>query len=308
MLQTRFTAPDGWQWRYRVETRSGQFIRIGWVVPDDARALVTILPGLSEYCEKYFEVIRDLMDRKLAVACLDWRGQGMSWRQGRRDKRYHDDFAADVEDARTFLKYVPVPENLPRILLAHSMGGHIAVRMLHNTPDMFKCAVLTAPMMGLALPEWLARAVSSAMCAMGLGDYYLPAQGAWTEGRFAAGLKILTSDKDRTDVQKHWMTEFPDLRMGGLTAGWMRAALNSIRMVRHPAFLRGVTTPVLIFEAGYEMLVSNAAIRTAVRGLPLGELIKIEGSMHEVLMEKDAYRDQFWAGFDAFIAKHAGIG
>jgi len=32
-----------------------------------------------------------------------------------------------------------------------------------------------------------------------------------------------------------------------------------------------------------------------------GRLIVIEGAEHEILMERDAFRDQFWAAFDRFI-------
>jgi lysophospholipase len=307
MLAQRFTAPDGWQWRDKVETRSGQFIRTGWVIPDNARALVVLLSGLSEYGEKYFEVTRDLMARGFAVATMDWRGQGLSWREGERARRYHDDFASDVQDARTFIKSIPVPETMPRILLAHSMGGHLGLRVLHDMPNVFSCAVMTAPMFGFPLPEWLVGGVASTFCALGMRNAFMLTYGPWTPAKFASSMKILTSDPDRADMQSYWMNNFPDLRMGGLTAGWVRAALNSIRLVRHPTYLREITTPVLIAEGGYEMIVSNPAIRRIVRGLPRAEILRVEGSLHEVMMEKDVYRNQFWTAFDAFIAKHLPV-
>lgn len=304
MLEPRFLAPQGWQWRDNLETRTGQFVRIGWVAPRGARALVTIFPGLSEYSEKYFETANDLVARGFAVSCVDWRGQGMGWRQGSRDKRYHDDFANDVLDAHAYLGAMPVASGLPRVMLAHSMGGHIAMRVLHDRPEAFACAVMTAPMFGLNIPEGAAATLARSLCAMGLSDAYLPAHGPWTRTRLDANLSILSSDDARKNMQVHWMEQMPDLRMGGLTVCWIRAALASMRLVRQPAYLKTVTTPTLLIRGGREMVVSNAAIAQVARMLPHAELLTVEGAFHEVMMEADRYRAQFWQAFDGFVAKH----
>ena len=37
-----------------------------------------MLTGRTEYVEKYFETIGDILERGFAVAILDWRGQGGS--------------------------------------------------------------------------------------------------------------------------------------------------------------------------------------------------------------------------------------
>ena len=103
-LEQRFQTPDGWQWG-QITSREDQFLRYGWVAPKGATALCVIFPGLSEYCEKYFEVVRDLTDRNFAVAVIEWRGQGLSWRHLKdHNKRHHDDFTYDEEDAKTLLK------------------------------------------------------------------------------------------------------------------------------------------------------------------------------------------------------------
>ena len=38
-----------------------------------------------------------------------------------------------------------------------------------------------------------------------------------------------------------------------------------------------------------------------MRGLRAGSHLIVAGSRHEIMMERDAYRSQFWAAFDAFI-------
>src|SRR5438067_8752774 len=42
---------------------------------------VAIFQGHSEFIEKYFEVVTELLDRGFAVAIFDWRGQGGSARE-----------------------------------------------------------------------------------------------------------------------------------------------------------------------------------------------------------------------------------
>jgi len=302
-LDARFHQPAAWEWKDRIETRPGQYIRAGWVIPQDAKALVVILPGLSEYGEKYFEVAHDLLARGYAVAVMDWRGQGKAWRYDT-DRRVHDDFANDVQDAAIFIGMIPVPAGMPRVLLAHSMGAHIGLRFMHGVKDAFRCAVLTAPMLGIKMPfaEGLVRRIIAATHRLGLGRNYLPHNGPWTEPNFEANLLKLTTDSGRIGMQRYWMKN-TDLRMGGLTFDWVRAAFASMDTLRQPAYLAEIKTPILILAAENEQIVSNAAIKATVKHLPHAEHEVVPGAMHEVLMEQDVYRKAFWDRFDPFVAK-----
>jgi lysophospholipase len=62
-----------------------------------------------------------------------------------------------------------------------------------------------------------------------------------------------------------------------------------------------VPVPVLIAIAGAEPIVSNPAIERISMRLKTGAHVRIPGAKHEILMEQDKFRDQFWAAFDAFI-------
>lgn len=309
-----FNEPAGWHWG-RVTPRPGQFLRYGWAAPDGAKALCVIFPGLSEYGEKYFEVARELLDRKMAVAVIDWRGQGLSWRHlPDHDKRHHDDFALDVEDAAAFvaaLDQLPTLEGLPKILLGHSMGGHIGLRFLHDLKDTFRCAVVTAPLFGINLPagtEGPARLLAEAACRAGMGTEYAPGYGPWTQVVYSSNLNLLTSDYDHRMTLIDQLTKSPDLRMGGITIGWVRAALDSTRLTHDRTWLSAISTPVLTFISGRDSVVSNPAIRRGMAALPHGQTIEIDGALHEVMMETPSYRERFWQGFDGFVAKQIGPG
>lgn len=303
LLEQRFNTPAGWQWQTRLETRGAQYLRYGWTTPPNPRALVVIFPGLSEYVEKYFETANDLVARGFAVACLDWREQGLSWRPKNRDRRHHDDFIDDVLDAQAMADALPLP-HLPRVLLAHSMGGNIGLRVLRKNPGRFACAVMTAPMLGLPVPERCLRALTAFFHAIWLDKAYLPGHGPWKQSAFDENLNILTTDPARRAMQAHWMENEKNLRMGGLTVGWLRAALASIRLVQGTGFAPFVRTPLLVLTAGQEKVVSNAATRALTARIAGAELHEIPGSLHEILMERDEYRNQFWTHFDAFVDKH----
>ena len=51
----------------------------------------------------------------------------------------------------------------------------------------------------------------------------------------------------------------------------------------------------IVVPASIEKFASEAA----------ADYLNIAGSLHEILIEQDKYRDQFWAGFDAFLEKNA---
>lgn len=295
--------------RERIETRPGQYIRAGWAIPQNPRGLVLIFPGLSEYIEKYYEVANDLLARNFAVACMDWRGQGLSWRYGDAGKRRHDSFDNDLIDAAAFAGAIPVPASMPRVILGHSMGGHAALRLMHSMRDAFRCAVLTAPMLGIKLPvpESFARNLARMAALFKKNDSYLPASGAWTSEHFEANILKLTSDPIRRDIQRYWMKQ-EGLRMGGLTFDWIKAAFESLDTLRDPKYLSKITTPCLMITAGSEAIVDNAATATAAKSMPNTEIMTIPGSLHEIMMEQDRYRMQFWTAFDGFIAKHLGVG
>jgi lysophospholipase len=63
---------------------------------------------------------------------------------------------------------------------------------------------------------------------------------------------------------------------------------------------------MLIVSAGSDAIVANAAIdRFAIR-LRAGSHVVIAGAQHEIMMEQDGYRTQFWAAFDAVVPGEDG--
>jgi lysophospholipase len=58
---------------------------------------------------------------------------------------------------------------------------------------------------------------------------------------------------------------------------------------------------VLVIASGGDRVVDIRAIERFTSRMKVGRLVVIEGARHEVMFERDALRDQFWAAFDQFI-------
>src|ERR1035437_9489859 len=106
-LENRFSQPAGWRWDVFTDAR-GKNLRFGAVDPagGDPAAVVIVLPGLSEFSEKYFEVARDMLRRNLAFRVLAWQGQGKSDRYlGNPHKRHTAGFDEDIADLHCLITH-----------------------------------------------------------------------------------------------------------------------------------------------------------------------------------------------------------
>jgi len=70
-----------------------------------------------------------------------------------------------------------------------------------------------------------------------------------------------------------------------------------------PGALAHVTIPILVASAEQECLVDNASHEAVAAQLPNARHITIPAAKHEILMEQDAARLQFWAAFDELAAQ-----
>lgn len=277
-----------------------------WAAPsEDARGTVYIVPGRTEFIEKYFEVIGELRARGYAVVAMDVRGQGLSTRLlSERWKGHVLDFADYVADLSAVVEITKAELPPPHLCLAHSMGGHIALRFVHDYPDVFSRLVATAPMIDIGLPGgigFLARAITYYACVFGVsGKYVLGTRNPDPLAEPFEG-NVLTHDRKRFDwVSALWRAE-PDLAVGPPTFGWLAAAFRSIALLTGRGYAERIACPVLMFRSGEEKLVSNTAIARFTAQLSHGAMVDVEQALHEVMMETDDIRATFWQRFDGFM-------
>jgi lysophospholipase len=71
--------------------------------------------------------------------------------------------------------------------------------------------------------------------------------------------------------------------------------------IGNPGFPSKIRQPLMMVAAGRDQVVSTAAIEDVAVRLRAGSHLIIAGARHELMMEQDRYRAQFWAAFDAFV-------
>ena len=98
-----------------------------------------------------------------------------------------------------------------------------------------------------------------------------------------------------------WCAAEPELGLGWPTVGWLNAAFRLMRAFEDPDFPRRTLTPILVVAAGADRVTDTRAAERFASRLRAGRIVIIDGAEHEMLMERDVFRDQFWAAFDAFI-------
>lgn len=290
-----FTTTDNVSIRYGIwdcgaETKKGSVILLG---------------GRKEFMEKYAETIEELKQRQFDIYSMDWRGQGLSDRLlANRHKGHINNYGEYLEDLNYFVINIVGPAAVsPLIILAHSMGGHLALRFLHDFPGAADKAVLTSPMIDILVPpfpRWLIKLLVRFASGIGCGSSYSAVSKDYSAHNIKFEGNILTSDPVRFMDEHKAIAGNPTLALGGVTYGWLKAAFDSIDILSGAGYAGKIMTPVLIVSAGKDRIVSEAAQRAIYSVMGKGSFVSIPDSYHEILKERDSVRKVFWKEFDKF--------
>jgi lysophospholipase len=289
-----------------LKTPDGVNLRFArWEPPAGRKGTLCVLQGRAEFIEKYFEVVNDARARGFAVATFDWRGQGLSQRGTSDPRKGHvRNFSEYDVDLETFVKEVVLPDCPPPLFaLGHSMGGTVLIRAAHRGRRWFDRMVLSAPMIELAGPAASrgARLTARVLRYLGMGSAYVPGGGATAVASRPFVGNPVTSDPVRYARTAAIVEAEPELGLGSPTVGWVDAAFRAMRELAEPTCPARIRQPILIVAAGQDELVSTPAIGQFSLRLRAGAHLVVAGSRHEILMERDRVRSQFWAALDAFV-------
>ena len=272
------------------------------------RGTVIALPGRGELVEKYRPLAHEITGWGYAFFMLDWRGQGASARLLPDPRKGHIvDFRHYLEDLATALQQLQeleLPE--PRLLLAHSMGGHIGLRALGEGVIDVRAAALIAPMIDIdfkRLPPWLARSVARSAVLLGQSARYAPGQARAQVRYIRFENNPLTTDAERFEDWCRLIQTHEEHSIAGVTYGWLDAALRSIAITRRPSFLRRIETPCLIVTAGRERIVDNRAARDAAGHLRSAQLVDIPEALHDLFLAADPERTLLMRTLRTFLER-----
>jgi lysophospholipase len=289
-----------------LRTPDGVDLRVARFAPPAGRkGTVCLLQGRADFIEKYFETAADLRSRGFAVATFDWRGQGLSRRGTRNRGRGHVRRFADYDiDLATFMREIVLPDCPPPFFaLGHAMGATMLIRAAHQGRRWFDRVILTSPMVGLERRRLLriANPLVQLMAYTGLRRASIPNVESGPIALQPFDGNPLTSDLHRHARTAAIVRAEPRLGIGAPTVGWARAAMRAMREFSEPGYGAPIRQPMMLIAAGHDQIVSTPAIEAFAANLRAGSHLIVPGARHELLMEQDRFRAQFWAAFDAFI-------
>jgi lysophospholipase len=318
-----FPAPDGAVLRYA-----------RWARAADAPAQGTVVHfnGRTEFIERNIKTYSDLADRGWEIWTLDWRGQGLSHRPlaGEYAIRGHiDDFATYVSDAKHYIDTVVKLQERPgkRVLLAHSMGGQIALRYLIERPGDFNLVVMSSPLVRLPSdwkgevaiflkdvlgkieagtrscilrrsPDWQDSFVGSACSALARPDSG-KLDNAEETHKYTHDTKNLATAECL--IERNLVSDrAPGFAVTCPTGGWLVAADNSTDKV----FKRReeLTMPILMVAAKDDTAVDPDGQKDLCGALDNCTLVQVPAAGHELLIETQDIRAAFLSCFDEFAA------
>jgi len=268
---------------------------------------IVIVPGRSESYLKYQELAFDLDNQGYDSVIIDHRGQGLSTRlTANRLQGYVEEFDHYAQDLQQLLNQV-LPTQYPQhqqgaFMLAHSMGGAIALRYLQLYPNQIKALSLTSPMIAIKsddIPKWLAKSLlnigSRLNTWLSETPWYFFGQSDNNHNPFAENR--LMHSPERFQRFRALYQQQPELKLGGVTFHWLAQAINTTDKLFLD--LAKLSLPIQVLQAGDERIVDNAAQNQFCQQLNAlnknscldGKAITFPGAYHELLFEVDQYRD-----------------
>jgi len=212
-----------------------------------------------------------LLEREHRVIAVDLKGFGYSERNASTSLSAE----AQVAMLRAFLARCAADR---AVVVGHSMGGGIALRLAATHPELVQALVLAASVTGeerfgqrfarrRSAPAWLMRPV-------------LPLLGAFASSRL---LRMMYYDRSRItdDVRAEYLRP---ARLEGSMDGLM--AMMRERADEAPVDYAPITMPVLLLNGAHDLVVPLSAAQRLRERIPHARLVVIEEAAHGLLEER----------------------
>jgi len=269
---------------------------------------IILQSGRTEFIEKYYEVIQEIINRNYCVAMFDWRGQGLSDRLTSNKYLGHvnkfQDYDLDLHEIfiEIFSKSCPQPF----IGMAHSMGGSIMASYASKKDTPLIGLILCAPMLNIPIPKIMKFIIQIVGFFSWLGFRDLPlSRPEWNKKRgwheISFNENNVTSDENRYTRTSNLIKKEDNLALGGLSIGWSHSAY--LRTNSHnKKWAKSIKIPTLVLCAMKDQLINSQLTIELCSNIPNHTIIEIQGE-HELLMEKDNIRKECWEKIDNFLQK-----
>jgi len=252
--------------------------------PQTPRAVMTLVHGFGEHCERYTNMAAHLAESGIATVALDLRGHGKS--EGKRGvvrdySDYFDDLTCLLEKSRS--EY----PDIPHILYGHSMGGGLVIDyMLKEKPDDISAVIASAPLLRLAEPVPAPLKLIMRGLTKVLPDFSMSQP---VKGEAVSTL---------ADEQKLYVDDpLNHGTLGGrLALGMIARGEDSLSNAAK------FTQPLLLLHSKDDVLTDFTASETFSQKAPNCVFLPFEGVAHE--MHNDKSRPQVYSAMIDFIETH----
>ena len=276
-----------------------------WPAGPQARGRVLILPGFTEFCEKYALFARRLVNAGYDCLIIDWPGQGRSGQLGVHQLIVHLDHFSAYVSALDELLAAAGWQTEKLSIFGHSLGGHLALNFARRSPQLTNKVILSAPMIvPKAPPVWITRLMASALMLAGW-RYRAPPFSSMPSLAERRKFKLnnwLTRSSEGYDQQYQIFERQPELRRVHASVGWIKAAFDSCAVTTlNPAWMAAIDVPVLAFLPGDENIVDLAASRRMLARLSDCYIIAFPEARHELLSELPEVKTRLFVELDQFL-------
>lgn len=210
-----------------------------WRPVSAAKAVILVVHGAGEHCDRYRHFAEYFTARGYAVAALDHPGHGKSDGIPGFIGRF-DDY---IETLRAFQQRVDnnFPQ-LPKVLLGHSMGGLVSALYLLEKQDEFVGCVMSGPLIKSELAPGAVQ-----MVAVRVLSVLLPRLG------------ILSLDPKGVSRDPEVVADYVDdplVHHGKFSVRWVRELFAAMNRIQERA--ADITLPMLIMHGGQDSMTSPA--------------------------------------------------
>ena len=294
---------------------------------------ILIIPGLSEFIERYDIVAHKFVKRNFRVCIMDLPGQGLSTRFGNPKKVIHiDSFNVYWDAINLLIKSLKLGSVRPFYILGYSLGGFLALgcqiknRLESNTgflnPSLTICI---APMMGLPISPIISsitRLCNFLLKYLNLSNIGIPyslASLVSMMGFAGKNIKVSVSKasqfwenkenikyygKEKSIESLSHFQHNNKLDTEGPSWNWVSNAILECELLLNSKELRKLPCSILMVLADNEYVTDPKVQKKAVNLFKNIEVLNLPSCRHDIFQEKDEVQQLFWKGIDQFIDKN----
>lgn len=244
-------------------------------------------PGMGEPALKYYELATDFASLPATLYFWDHMGQGFSTHLLPEDlgKTHIDSFETHVGALKEFLKSVRA-QHEKVYFVGHSMGGHIGLRVMQESPELIDKIVVSSPMVDIRryyLPiSWIRMILF----------FLTPTDYMWGASVKKTGHTVLLTHSDqRRKIYQDMLSAYPQIARRWVTVQWTTESLLSIEKLRSEK-INPIEKPILMLTAEHEVLVSPTAQKAFCAQQKSCKLHSIKNAYHELFVEEDPQRKE----------------